>query len=162
MTEPHSLAPLHVVLDNIRSAYNVGSAFRTADACGIEHLHLCGMCAHPPHIKLQKTALGADEHVPWTYHERTTRCVDALKAQGIPIIAVEVTEGATPYTAFDWPQPAAVLFGNEVHGVRDKILERCDAVVTIPMFGHKNSLNIATAFGVVLYEILRKWGRFPE
>ena len=159
MGEEQERAPLHVVLDNIRSAYNVGSAFRTADACGVEHLHLCGMCAHPPHIKLKKTALGADEHVPWTYHERTTRCIDALKAEGIPIVAVEVTEDAVPYSAFDWPRPAAVLFGNEVHGVRGKILERCDAVVTIPMFGHKNSLNIATAFGVVLYEVLRKWGR---
>lgn len=149
--------PLHVVLDNIRSAYNVGSMFRTGDACGIAHLHLCGMCAHPPHAKLDKTALGAQDHVPWSYHERTTRCVDGLQAQGIAVVAVEVVPGAVPYTAFEWPQPVAVLFGNEVHGVREKILERCDAAVSIPMFGHKNSLNVATAFGVVLYEVVRRW-----
>jgi len=159
LPEIDSRVPLHVVLDNIRSAYNVGSMFRTGDACAIAHVHLCGMCAHPPHHKLEKTALGAEEHVPWSYHERTTRCIDALKAQGIPVVAVEVAPDAPTHTQFQWPQPVALLFGHEVVGVRDKVLERCDATVTIPMFGHKNSINVATAFGVVLYEILRQWGR---
>ena len=149
--------PVHVVLDNIRSAYNVGSAFRTADAGAVEHVHLCGMSAHPPHKKIEKTALGAFEYVPWTYYERTTDALRALGERDIPCVAVEVADGAVPHMEYVWPRPVAVLFGNEVTGVNSKILSRCDAVVCIPMRGYKNSINVATAFGVVLYEILRQW-----
>ena len=162
-TPPKEIAPLprlplHVVLDNIRSAFNVGSMFRTADACAVERLHLCGMSAHPPHPKLDKTALGAQDYVPWTYYERTTRCLDTLKELGLPVVAVEIADGAVAYSDFDWPRPCAVLFGNEVDGVREKILARCDGVVRIPMRGHKNCINVATAFGVILFEIVRRWG----
>ncbi len=149
--------PVHVVLDNIRSAYNVGSIFRTSDAGAAAHIHLCGMSAHPPHPKLEKTALGAFEYVPWTYHERTKDCFAALRARDIPIVAVEVSEGAVDYTAFDWPRPVAVVFGNEVNGIHERNLRRCDAVVKIPMYGFKNSMNVATAFGVLLYGILDRW-----
>lgn len=149
--------PIHVVLDNLRSAFNVGSIFRSSDAGAIEHIHLCGMSAHPPHRKLEKTALGAFEYVPWTYHERTCDALDTLRAQGIHRVAIEVTESAVSLVEFDWPKPVAIVFGNEVTGISQKALHRCDTTVRIPMQGHKNSLNVATAFGVVLFEVLRYW-----
>jgi 23S rRNA (guanosine2251-2'-O)-methyltransferase len=151
--------PFHVVLDNIRSAFNVGSIFRTGDAGAVEHIHLCGMCAHPPHPKLEKTALGAFEYVPWTYYERNRDCVDALHDAGIPVVAVEVTDSAISLPDFEWPQPVAAVFGNEVNGVNHRVLRRSDAVVKIPMHGYKNSINVATAFGIVLYDALGKWQR---
>ncbi|MBP8132320.1 MAG: RNA methyltransferase [Candidatus Hydrogenedentes bacterium] len=149
--------PIHVVLDNFRSAYNVGSAFRTADAAAVEHIHLCGMSAHPPHRKLEKTALGAFEYVSWTYHERVKDCLAALHERGIPIVAIEVVETARPYTAIEWPRPVAVVFGNEVTGINEGVLRQCDAVAHIPMYGYKNSINVATAVGVILYGILGSW-----
>jgi len=153
--------PVHAVLDNLRSAYNVGSIFRTADAGAAEHIHLCGMSAHPPHKKIAKTSLGAFEYVPWTYYERTRDALEALRDQRIPIVAIELADGAVPHSAFDWPKPVAVVFGNEVDGINDKTLRRCDAVVSIPMLGYKNSINVATAFGVILYDVLRHWGALP-
>ena len=151
--------PVHVMLDNLRSAFNVGSIFRTADAGAVAHLHLCGMTAHPPHKKLEKTALGAFDYVPWTYYERNRDCLDALEAQGIPVVAVETVEGAVAYQEFSWPKPVAIVFGNEENGVNDRVLRRCTAVVQIPMFGYKKSINVATAFGIVLYGILDQWRR---
>jgi 23S rRNA (guanosine2251-2'-O)-methyltransferase len=151
--------PVHVVLDNLRSAFNVGSIFRTADAGAVAHMHLCGMTAHPPHHKLEKTALGAFEYVPWTYYERNRDCMDALEEQGIPVVSIEVTESAIDMPAFDWPQPVAIVLGNEVHGVNERVLRRSQAVVRIPMKGYKNSINVATAFGIVLFDILGRWGR---
>jgi len=150
--------PVHVVLDNLRSAYNVGSIFRTCDAGAAEHIHLCGMSAHPPHKKIEKTSLGAFAYVPWTYHERTTAALAQLREQNVPIVAIEIAEQAVSHTAFEWPKPVAIVFGNEVTGINAKIQGRCDAVVCIPMHGHKNSINVATAFGVDFYEILRQWG----
>jgi len=150
--------PVHVVLDNIRSAYNTGSAFRTADAAAVEHLHLCGMTSHPPNAKLAKTALGAFDYVPWTYYECTAEALDVLREKGVPIVAVEAAAEAVSHFAYEWPRPVAVVFGNEVTGVSADVLARADATVRIPMLGHKNSINVATAFGVILYEILRRWG----
>ena len=153
--------PIHVVADNLRSAYNVGSLFRTSDAAGVTHLHLCGMSAHPPHKKIEKTSLGAFEYVPWTYYERTTDAIQALKDQGIPVVAIETADNAVSHVAYDWPQPVAIVFGNEVNGINDRVISRCDAVVNIPMHGYKNSINVATAFGIILYEILRRWQAIP-
>lgn len=149
--------PVHVVLDNLRSAYNVGSIFRTSDAGAVEHIHLCGMSAHPPHKKLEKTALGAFEYVPWTYHERTTDALEELGQKDILRVAVEVTENSVPVPDFEWPTPVAIVFGNEVTGINERVLRACDAAVRIPMHGYKNSMNVATAFGIVLYEVLRRW-----
>jgi len=149
--------PVHVVLDNLRSAYNVGSIFRTADAGAVTHIHLCGMSAHPPHTKLEKTALGAFDYVPWTYHERTTDALDALGEADVTRVAIEVTPDAIPMHTYDWPSPVAIVFGNEVTGIADRTLKRCDVVVQIPMHGFKNTINVATAFGVVLYHILGAW-----
>ena len=146
--------PVHVVLDNLRSAFNVGSIFRTADAGAVAHIHLCGMSVHPPHPKLQKTALGAFDYVPWTYHERTADALQALKERSITRVAIEVTEAAIPMDEFEWPSPVAVVFGNEVTGIGELTLAKCDAVVRIPMHGYKNTINVATAFGVVMYHVL--------
>lgn len=151
--------PLHAVLDNFRSAYNVGSVFRTADAGAIEHIHLCGMSAHPPHKKIEKTSLGAFEYVPWTYYERTSDALKRLRDLEIPIVAVEVTDGAVSHFEFKFPRPVAVVFGNEVAGINQKTLAQCGATVCIPMFGFKNSINVATAYGIIQYEILRQWSK---
>lgn len=155
---PASRTPLHVVLDNLRSAYNVGSIFRTADTCRAAHLWLCGMTAHPPHPKLEKTALGAEHAVRWSYFERNRDCVARLKELGIPIVALEVLPGAVAYHQFCWPRPVALVVGNEEHGVHERVLRQCDAVVYIPMLGIKNSLNVASAFAVAAYGILFQWG----
>jgi len=157
---PVARNPVHIVLDNIRSAFNVGSIFRTADAGAVEQLHLCGMTAFPPNLKLSKTALGATDYVPWTHRQRTEEALDWLKAAGIPCYAAEATDEALSYTAVAWPQPVAIVFGNEVTGVSPQILARCDGTVRIPMGGYKNTLNVATAFGIVLFEVLRQWKAF--
>jgi 23S rRNA (guanosine2251-2'-O)-methyltransferase len=149
--------PVHVILDNIRSAFNVGSIFRTSDAGAIAHVHLCGMTAYPPNLKLAKTALGAFDYMPWTHHEKTLEAVTHVQSDGIPVVAIEITEDAVPLYEFEWSKPVAILFGNEVRGVSPEVLDACDATVKIPMHGYKNSINVATAFGVVLYEILRGW-----
>jgi tRNA G18 (ribose-2'-O)-methylase SpoU len=151
--------PVHVVLDNIRSAFNVGSIFRTADAGAVERMHLCGYTACPPNAKLQKTALGAFDYVPWTQHESAAAAIESLKAESVPCIAIETADNAQDHTVFPWTQPVAIVFGNEVTGIPEEHLDLCDAVVRIPMHGHKNTINVATAFGIVLFEILRQWGR---
>jgi tRNA G18 (ribose-2'-O)-methylase SpoU len=150
--------PLFVALDNIRSAFNVGSIFRTADACRAARLHLCGMTAYPPHPRLARTALGAEEAVPWTRHAHAAEAFDVLIGEGVPVIAVEVGERAIPYCEYVWPARVALAFGHERRGIAPELLERCEAIVCLPMYGVKNSLNVATAAGVVMYEVLRQWG----
>ncbi|MBI3925625.1 MAG: TrmH family RNA methyltransferase [Armatimonadetes bacterium] len=150
--------PIRVVLDNLRSAYNVGSIFRTSDAGAIEHIHLCGLTAHPPNPKLEKTALGAFEYVPWTYHEQTAGTLAALRDEGLAVIGVENAPGAEVYCAFAWPRPVVLVVGNEVEGVAPEVLSLCDHRVAIPVLGYKRTLNVATAFGIVLFEVLRQWG----
>lgn len=158
----HALAsrernPVHVVLDNLRSAFNVGSIFRTADAGLVDHLHLCGMTAFPPNDKLSKTALGAFDYVPWTHYPDAAHAIARLRDAHVPVIAVEITDDAVPLYNYSWPRPVAIVFGHEVTGIAPPVLARCDATVCIPMHGYKNTINVATAFGIVLYEILRQW-----
>ena len=149
--------PIHVVLDNVRSAFNVGSIFRTSDAAGIAHLHLCGWTAWPPHPKIEKTSLGSHEWVPWSRYERTEQAIADLKARGIPIVGLETCERAVSLSGFAWPYPVAVVFGHEIVGIMEEIERACDQLVRIPMVGHKNSINVASAFAVVAYDILRTW-----
>ena len=149
--------PIHVVLDNIRSALNVGSIFRTADAAGVTHIYLCGLTAWPPHSKLEKTSLGAHEYVPWTRCEDTTEALACLRLQQVPIMGLETSEDAVSMRGFAWPTPVAVVFGHEVVGILPETQARCDGLVRIPVAGHKKSLNVATAFGIVTYDILRTW-----
>lgn len=150
-------APLIVLLDNIRSVYNVGSFFRTADAARVAHLHLCGMTAYPPHPKLDKTALGALAHVPWSHHVDALEVARRLKGDGAPIWACETGPDAADYTDVDFPVPVVLVFGHEVAGISPQLLELADNRIRIPMWGYKSTLNVATAFGVILFEALRQY-----
>jgi tRNA G18 (ribose-2'-O)-methylase SpoU len=154
--------PVQIVLENIRSAFNVGSIFRTSDAGAVEHIHLCGYTCHPPNLKLAKTALGAFDYVPWTHHEDPLDAVKHLRDADIPIIAIETGENAKSLGTYEWSRPVAVVFGNEVKGITPDLLAQCDEVVRIPMLGYKNTINVATAFGIVLYDILAQWGALGE
>jgi len=151
-----------VILDNVRSLYNVGSFFRTADAAGIEMLFLCGITGRPPSRQITKTALGAEEAVRWEDCEAPALLVAQLRARGYEIAAVETSLRAVDL--FDWQPrfPVCVIFGHEVEGLGRELLDLCDTRVRIPMLGIKHSLNVATAGGVVLYELLRKYRRLVE
>jgi len=142
-----------VVLDNIRSAHNVGSAFRTCDAFRADTLWLCGICATPPSAEIHKTALGAEDSVPWQYCADTLEAVRALKAQGYTIVSVEQTVGSVSLDAFT-PAPGtkyALIFGNEVDGVRQDVVDASDLSLEIPQWGTKHSLNVSVSLGVVLW-----------
>ncbi len=154
--------PVSILLDNVRSLYNVGAFFRTADAAGVEKLYLAGFTASPPHRGLAKTALGAEQSVNWERSEDPIATIDALRRGGCEIAAIETSLRAVDL--FDWTPrfPVCLLFGHEVDGVRPELLERSDTHVRIPMLGRKHSLNVATAGGVVVYELLRKYRRIVE
>jgi 23S rRNA (guanosine2251-2'-O)-methyltransferase len=149
--------PVSVLLDNVRSMYNVGSFFRTADGAGIERLYLSGITAHPPKRAIGKTALGAEERVPWEYAWDPVPFAQQLRARGCQIAAIETSLHAVDL--FDWKPdfPVCVVFGHEVDGIRPELSALADCFVRIPMLGAKHSLNVATAGGVVLYELLRKY-----
>jgi len=154
--------PIIVVLENIRSAYNVGSVFRTADAFLVEAIYIIGYSAKPPHKEIKKTALGAEETVNWRHFSTTTEAISQLREEGYTIYAIEQAEGSralqTLAPALD--EKIAVVLGNEVTGVEQSTILLCDACVEIPQLGMKHSLNIATAAGVVLWELVR--GRLKE
>lgn len=154
--------PVAVVLDNIRSLYNVGAFFRTADGAGVERLLLTGITGHPPKNAISKTALGADETVPWEHQWDPVPLVDELRTNRYEIAAIETSLHSVDL--FDWRPafPVCLVFGNEVDGIRPELLERCDTHVRIPMLGLKHSLNVATAGGIVLYELLRKYRRMAD
>jgi len=154
--------PVAILLDNVRSLYNVGAFFRTADAAGCEKLHLCGITGRPPERAIAKTALGAEESVAWEHHADACEAVRRLRAANYEIAAVETSIHAVDL--FDWrPRfPVCVVFGNEVDGIQPEISALCDTHVRIPMLGRKHSLNVATAGGVVIYELLRKYRRLSE
>jgi len=146
--------PLWVMLDDIRSLYNVGAIFRTSDAARIEKLLLCGITGHPPRKEIDKTALGAVQSVPWEYHEGGLATVKKIKNKGIPIAVLEHTDNSIPYREVEYPFPLCVVLGNEVDGVSDKIVREAELAIEIPMFGTKQSLNVSVAFGILVYEIL--------
>jgi 23S rRNA (guanosine2251-2'-O)-methyltransferase len=149
--------PVSVVLDNVRSAYNVGAFFRTLDAVGGTHLHLAGITPTPAHRGVAKTALGAESSLPWSVAEDAACLLDELQASGVELAVVETSVNAVDL--FDWQPafPVCVVFGHEVSGVSPALLGRAGMHVRIPMLGRKQSLNVATAGGVVLYELLRKY-----
>jgi 23S rRNA (guanosine2251-2'-O)-methyltransferase len=158
-SEPYSdlRLPVRLLLHDVRSMYNVGAFFRTADGAGIERLLLSGITARPPHNAIKKTALGAEAQVPWEAVEDPAAAVEIIRAQGYQIAAIETSVRAVDL--FDWqPQfPVCVLFGHEVDGLAATLLDLCDAHVRIPMLGVKHSLNVASAGAVVMYELLRKY-----
>ena len=150
--------PVIAVLENIRSAYNVGSVFRTADAFLLEAIFITGYTAIPPHKEIKKTALGAEDAVSWKHFTNTTIAIEELKTMGYKIFAVEqaVNSLQLQLKEFKKDEKIAVIFGNEVTGVEQSTIEQCDGCIEIPQLGMKHSLNIATAAGVVLWEIIRK------
>ena len=146
-----------VVLDNVRSMYNVGSVFRTADAFRIESICLCGITSCPPHPEIHKTALGAEDAVEWNYYKEAIEAVKILQQQGYEVLAVEQVEGSTSLQDFI---PAAnkkyaIVLGNEVKGVCQEVVDICDGCLEIPQFGTKHSLNVSTTAGIVMWEITR-------
>jgi 23S rRNA (guanosine2251-2'-O)-methyltransferase len=148
--------PVTVLLDNVRSVYNVGAFFRTADAASVERLLLSGFTAAPPHKGIGKTALGADAVVSWERLEAPEATLDELRHRGYELVAIETSE--TAVDLYEWQPrfPVCVVFGHEVDGVRPALLAKCDRIVRIPMYGRKRSLNVATAGGIVIYELLRR------
>ena len=149
--------PVIAVLENIRSAYNVGSVFRTADAFLLESIYLIGYTAQPPHKEIKKTALGAEDTVEWHYFADTQSAIENLKKNGYKVYAVEQVTNSISLEnlTIDNDEKIAVIFGNEVSGVEQDNILRCDGCIEIPQLGMKHSLNIATAAGVVLWEIIR-------
>ena len=145
--------PVTVVLDNVRSAQNVGAFFRTGDAFAVERIVLCGITATPPSREIHKTALGAEQTVAWEYCESTVSCIDALRAAGWTVLAVEQVEGAAMLDAFrpEAGRKYALVFGNEVDGVSQPAVDRCDGALEIPQAGTKHSVNVAVSGGVVLW-----------
>jgi len=150
--------PFIIVLDNVRSQSNVGSIFRTADAFLTEAIYLCGITSCPPHREIQKTALGATESVMWKYFPKTSEAIDELKNNGYRIISVEQAEGAVELQNFipEKGSKYALVFGHEVNGVDQVIVDNSDLCVEIPQFGTKHSFNIAISVGIVLWEVNKK------
>jgi len=141
----------YVICDNIRSLENIGSIFRTSDALKADKIFLCGICGKPPQQKISKTALGAEKLMKWEYHASSWKLIERLKKQGISIIVLE--QGGMNLKRFKPKFPLALVIGNEVKGVSKSVLKRADKIVSIPMKGKKESLNVAVAFGIAAYNI---------
>lgn len=148
--------PVYVILDNIRSNYNVGSIFRTSDGVMIEKLYLCGYTPHPPKKEILKTALGATESVKWEYVKEAKDVIHSLKNEGIKIAALELTEFSKTYSELDHSVfPMCLIVGNEISGVKQELLDLCDFSIEIPQYGIKQSLNVAVAYGVAIFDLRR-------
>ncbi|HZH73682.1 MAG TPA: RNA methyltransferase [Mariniphaga sp.] len=150
--------PIVVILDNIRSCNNIGSVFRTADALLLERIFLCGITATPPNKEIHKTALDAEKSVDWQYFEKTEEAVKLLHSEGFQIFAVEQVVDSISLLEFK-PQPQhkyAFIFGNEVKGVQQKVINLCDGAVEIPQYGTKHSFNVSVSAGIVLWDVFQK------
>lgn len=152
--------PVVIVLDNIRSALNVGSVFRTSDAYLIEKIHLCGITAKPPHKEITKSAIGATESVVWFYEPDVQSCIEKLKSDGYLILGIEQTDQSSVLQDFkiDSNNKYAIVFGNEVNGISESILPLLDAAIELPQYGTKHSLNISVCAGVVIWEFWKGFG----
>lgn len=150
--------PIILVLDNIRSLNNVGTFFRTGDAFNVQKIYLCGITAQPPHRDIHKTALGATDTVEWEYVESTVDLIEKLKEAGVLTLVLEQTEKTTMLQNLEWngEAPVALIFGNEVEGVQQEVIDGCDDVIEIPQFGTKHSFNVSVSAGIVLWELVRK------
>lgn len=150
--------PVVIVLDNVRSAQNVGSFFRTADAFGIGRIALCGISATPPNREIHKTALGAEQSVEWSYHPTTLECIESLRQEGYRIIAIEQIEGATMLNNFraESTERYVLVFGNEVDGVDQAVADIVDGAIEIPQVGIKHSLNVSVSAGILMWELFRQ------
>ncbi len=146
--------PIYGILDNIRSLYNVGAMFRTADGIMAKKLYLCGMTGIPPRREIDKTSLGACDTVPWEYKKTSLEAIKKLKDQGVRIVALELTEPSVHFTELSCNFPAALIVGHEINGISDETMKYVDTAISIPMLGRANSLNVATAFGIAVYQML--------
>lgn len=148
-------SPLVVVLDNIRSQHNIGSAFRTADSFRVEKIYLCGICATPPTAEIHKSALGAEFSVDWEYYKETIDVVKRLRDEGFTIISVEQAENSTMLDSFQLPenQKFALIYGNEVKGVEQAVVDASDICLEIPQYGTKHSLNVSVSIGITIWKI---------
>lgn len=149
--------PIYVIVDNIRSLYNVGSIFRTSDGIMAEKIYLCGMTGMPPRKEIEKTSLGACETVPWEYREKAVDVVKELKEKGVEIVALELTEPKVNYTETEFKFPVALVIGHEINGVSEEVMEYIDKAISIPMLGRANSLNVATSYGIAVYQMMYKY-----
>ncbi len=150
--------PLTILLDNIRSLYNVGSIFRSADGARVSKLILCGYTPHPPRKEIEKTALGATATVPWSYVRNPLDAIAELKSRGVGICVLEQTGSSAPYYSISKERfPLCLVVGNEITGVSGEILREADFAVDIPMYGMKQSLNAAVALGITIFELVRIW-----
>jgi len=154
--DPDNRNPIYVMLENIRSLYNVGSVFRTSDAARIQELLLCGITGYPPRKEISKTALGAENSVPFRQSSDPHPVLDDLQQNHVQLIAVEHTEQSRSIWEIDLSFPVCFVFGYEIEGISQPTLDRCDQAIEIPMFGQKGSLNVSVACGIVLYEALRR------
>lgn len=148
--------PIYALCDNIRSIYNVGSIFRTSDAVLIEKLYLTGYTPYPPRAEIEKVALGATESVPWQYFKDPLEAIDALKNTGVKIASLEITDESRPYyeiTKLDFP--VCLILGNELTGVSIELIKRSDFSLEIPQYGYKHSMNVAVAYGIAVFEMVR-------
>jgi tRNA G18 (ribose-2'-O)-methylase SpoU len=150
---------IYALLHNIRSLHNVGSMFRTADGAGIERLYLCGETGIPPRAEISKTALGAEEAVPWEYWMEAGECVAQLKKEGFRIVALELAPNSVDYRKFQVQGPICLVVGSEVRGLPPALLALCDDCIQIPMRGIKESLNVSVAFGIAAYHLTEKLNR---
>lgn len=150
--------PLTLVLDNVRSMHNVGSIFRTSDAFAVERIVLCGITGQPPHREIEKTALGATQSVEWCYFETTASAIESLKKEGKVILAVEQANNSIKLNEYKPSQGTsyALIFGNEVNGVSEEVMQKIDACIEIPQFGTKHSFNIVVSAGIVLWDMFSK------
>ncbi|HVN49587.1 MAG TPA: RNA methyltransferase [Bacteroidota bacterium] len=150
--------PLVVIVDNVRSLYNVGSIFRTSDGAMIEKLILAGFTPHPPRKEIEKTALGATKSVPWEYVKHPMEAMAQLKQRGFNIVCLELTDNSIPYYNTTPKQfPMCLVVGNEITGVSKEVIEQCSGAIEIPMFGTKQSLNVAVAYGIAVFELAKVW-----
>jgi len=156
-TEAGDRMPVYALLDNVRSVWNVGSMFRTADAVALAGMYLTGMTATPPRSDMEKTALGATRSVPWDYWRDPVAACRRLRENGVRVVVLEQTDRSVDWESADWSFPLCFVVGHEVTGVGPEVLELADEVVEIPMAGVKQSLNVAVSFGVLAYEIRRRW-----
>ena len=150
--------PFVVVLDNVRSLNNIGSVFRTSDAFLVEEIYLCGITATPPHPDIHKTALGAEDSVKWSYYQDTTEAVDKLHSLGYTVYSIEQVKNSISLEnlVLDRDQKYAVVLGNEVKGVQQEVVDKCDGCIEIPQFGTKHSLNVSVTAGLVIWDFFKQ------
>jgi len=153
--------PVYVILNSIRSSYNVGSIFRSSDGAMIKKLYLCGYTPHPPKKEILKTALGSQDSVEWEYYENAEELILNLKNKGIKILVLEQTDNNIPYYQIEKNDfPVGLVVGNEITGVEQKLINLCDAAIEIPQYGIKQSLNVAVAYGIAIFELRKVYSQY--